>query len=57
MRTECPIDMEQTALERELHKLLLYAKKLILISAQFRLVLPERLTYKMEDFLTVKYDN
>ena len=45
MRTKCPIDMKQMALEREFYKLLLHHKKLILTSAQFRLVLPWRLTF------------
>ena len=35
MRTECPIDMKQKALESEFHKLSLYAKKLLLTYAQF----------------------
>ena len=51
MRTECPIDMKQTVLEREFYKLSFYAKKkkkkkrkekkkknLILTSFQFCLV-------------------
>ena len=29
MKTECPIDMKQTALEREFHKLPFYAKKVL----------------------------
>ena len=27
MRTKCPIDMKQTALESKFHKLLIYAKQ------------------------------
>ena len=46
MRTECPTDMKQTALERQFHKFILYAKNLILTHAQFRLVLPCCLTYR-----------
>ena len=35
MRTKWPINKKQTALEREFHKLSLYAKKLIMATAQF----------------------
>ena len=45
MRTKCPISMKQMTLEREFHKLLLYAKKLILTYDQFRLLLSECLTF------------
>ena len=44
MKTECPIGMKQTALKREYIKPSSYAKSLILTYAQFRLVLPCRLT-------------
>ena len=43
MRTECAIDMKQTALEREYHKLLSQVEKTILTNAQFRLELLCRL--------------
>ena len=43
IRTECPFDMKQMALEWEFCKLLSYARKLILTFAQFSLVLPEHL--------------
>ena len=46
MRTKCPIDMKQMTLEREFHKLSLYAK-IILTCAQFSLVFPEHLTYSI----------
>ena len=45
MRTKCPVDMKQTTLEREICKLLLYARKLILTYAQFYLLVPKCLTY------------
>ena len=54
MRTGCPIDMKQITL-RELCKLALYAKKLISTYAQFRLVLPERLTCMNDIYKTNTY--
>ena len=46
IRTKCPIDMKQTAFEKEFHKLSIYAKSYIIMAYdQFRLVLPQRLTY------------
>ena len=59
MRTECSIDMKHTILETEFHKLLLYAKKLILTYAQLRLLLTEHLKYYVIGFLTkdfLKYE-
>ena len=43
MKTTYPIVMKQMALERECHEVSIYAKNLI--SDQFSLVSPERLTY------------
>ena len=52
MRTKYPIDMKQTTLEREFHKLSYNMPKthhnLILSHAQIRLVLPWHLTNELQ---------
>ena len=51
MRTKCLINVKQMALERKFHKLLIYAKKLILSSTQFNLLLLYHLTYSQLSWL------